>query len=132
MHNFPITRTQPKPHTDDSDPVLNTTDLPDLARQEFAKESDINQIMKRFGAGDQIMSRPFNTGDVDFDMDLLQAIDADRAVRNAWASFSPELRTKYPNLEEIFYALQNGSLVLRDGALREPIPDPSPTPEPQS
>lgn len=81
---------------------------PDMARQEFKKDADINHILKNFGVMPGIQPPTF--GSMDFDMDLQLAINTLDAVKEAHAALPDDLREKYPTVNHMLDAAASGEL----------------------
>lgn len=97
----------------------------DMARQEFKDEADINYILSRYG-----ISAPRGAptyGEWDDTLDLQVALESVRDARYAYYQLPPELRDKFPRMEDMLTALENGSLVIKDGP--EPTIDKAATTE---
>lgn len=78
-------------------------------RQEFKDETDINNIMKRFGQTGMIATRQMEWGkEIDESIDLQQAIGAINQARAATFNVPPELKTKYPNWQTLLNAAESG------------------------
>lgn len=88
--------------------ALDCSDLPDMARQEFKDETDVNKILQRYGI-DGMLRKP-EYGEVDYNMDLQQSIDAIRDAERAIAKLPPELREKYGTWEKLFAGAYNGGV----------------------
>ena len=103
--------------------VLTDASKGDTARQEFKEESDINYMLSRFG-----ITQPRGTptyGEWDDSIDLQMALESVREAREGFNRLPKELRDKFPRMEDILRAVDNGSLVIKD----EPAPEPTKTPE---
>ena len=95
----------------------------DVARQEFAKEADINHMLSRFGVVPERGSPTY--GEWDDTLDLQQAIASVAEAREAFADLPKEIRSKFNNMEELIQAYNNGSFVIKQGD--EPAPPKSET-----
>lgn len=95
----------------------------DTARQEFAQEADINYMLSRFGVTAPRGAPTY--GEIDYTLDLQQAIDSVREARAGYETLPVELRRKFPSMERMLAAIDDGSLVIKD---EEPPPD-GPTPQ---
>lgn len=96
---------------------------PDMARQEFKEEADINYMLSRFG-----ITQPRGTptyGEWDDTIDLQSALQSVSDARSAFNQLDKTLRDKFPRMEDLLVALENGSLVIKN----EEAPAPVPTPE---
>lgn len=94
----------------------------DTARQEFKQEADINYMLSRFG-----ITPPRGTptyGQTDDTLDLQTAIQAVREAQAGYRTLPKELRDKFPSMEAMLAAIDNGSLVLKaeEPAPAEPLP----------
>lgn len=88
---------------------LDTSDRPDLTRQEFREEADTNYLLSRFGVNVPMQRTP-QFGEIDFDLDLHSAhIAVDRA-QNAWYQLSEDLREKYKDPAGMLDAMNSGQL----------------------
>lgn len=111
------------PTIDASDGALSELDgqiyeNKDVARQEFAKDADINYMLSRFGVT-PTRGAPIY-GEWDDTINLQQALTAVNEARLAYADLPPELKNKFNSMEELLTAYHNGSLVISDGEV--PIP----------
>lgn len=85
----------------------------DRTRQEFAEESDVNVILRRFGAGGFEM-RPVHYGVQDTDLDLQAVYTAAAVSEDAWAKLPGHLRKRYSGWPELLAAMERGEAVLVD------------------
>lgn len=85
----------------------------DMARQEFAKDADINYMLSRFGVT-PVRGAP-TYGEWDDSLDLQQAIASVAEARMAYNDLPEKLREKFNSMEDILKAYNNGSLVIKDG-----------------
>lgn len=95
-----------------------TYESKDVARQEFAKEADINYMLSRFGVTPERGAPTY--GEWDDSLDLQQAIMSVTEARAAYADLPKELRDKFGSMEQLIEAYMNGSLVIKDGDV--PVP----------
>lgn len=102
----------------------------DRTRQEFAEETDVNVILRRFGAGG-FESRPVSYGVQDMNLDLQGVYESVRFADEAWEKLPAHLRKKYPAWPELLDAMERGeaTLVDPDGVVvpppvRDPVGDP--------
>lgn len=106
------------PTIDASDGALiegqwDVTENKDRARQEFAKEADINYMLSRFGV---VPGRGTPTyGEWDDSLDLQQALTSVAEARVAYADLPEELKNRFKSMEDLLKAYNNGSLVIKDG-----------------
>lgn len=84
----------------------------DTARQEFAKEADINHMLSRFGVVPERGTPTF--GEWDETLDLQQAITSVAEAKAAFERLPEELRKKFNNMEEVLAAYNNGGLVIKN------------------
>lgn len=85
----------------------------DRARQEFAEESDVNVILRRFGAGG-FQVRPVQYGIQDLDLDLQSVYDSASVASEAWEKLPERLRNRYAGWPELIQAVEAGEASLRD------------------
>jgi len=90
----------------------------DTARQEFAKEADINNMLSKFGITPERGAPTF--GEWDDTLDLQQAIASVTEARAAYADLPEALRNRFNSMEELLAAYNNGALVIKDGEV--PVP----------
>lgn len=98
------------------EPTIDASDRPgnrDTARQEFAKEADINYMLSRFGITPQRGAPTY--GEWDDSLDLQQAIASVQEARAAYRDLPDALKKKFNSMEELLAAYHNGSLVIKDG-----------------
>lgn len=94
------------------------TENKDMARQEFAKEADINYMLHKFGITPERGAPTY--GEWDDTIDLQTALQATAEARAAYADLPKELKDKFNNIEELQLAYQNGSLVIKEGDVPTP------------
>lgn len=111
------------PTIDCSEPRPDGSKNEDMARQEFKDEADINYMLTRFGIT-QPRGAP-TYGEWDDSIDLQTAIESVREAREGYKTLPEEMRDKFKSMEDMLTAIDNGSLVIKDGD----IPEPKPTPE---
>lgn len=87
----------------------------DMARQEYAKDADINYMLSRFGITPERGAPTF--GEWDDTIDLQQALASVAEARAAFSEIPEELRKKFSSMEELLTAYGNGSLVIKDGEI---------------
>lgn len=95
----------------------------DVARQEFAKEADINHMLSRFGIVPERGSPTF--GEWDDTIDLQQALASVEEAKMAYQDLPEEIRKKFNNMEELLHAYHNGSFIIKQGD--EPTPQKTQT-----
>lgn len=91
----------------------NGTENKDSARQEFAKEADINYMLSKFGITPERGAPTF--GEWDDTIDLQQALASVTEAQAAFKALPDALRNKFQSMEEILKAYHNGSLEIKDG-----------------
>lgn len=84
------------------------SDLPDLARQEFKDESDVNKVLARYGVAG--INQQLEYSIVDYDMDLQQSISAIREAERAILKLPPELQAKFNTWERLMGGAYSGDL----------------------
>lgn len=93
----------------------------DVTRQEFKDEADINYMLSRFG-----ITQPRGTptyGEWDDTVDLQSALQSVHDARVAYKELPQNLRDKFPRMEDLLTAVENGSLVIKnEEAPKEPTP----------
>lgn len=102
------------------DETLDASDRPgnrDRARQEHKDEADINYMLSRFGITQPRGAPTYGT--TDDSIDLQTAIESVREAREGYERLPAELRAKFPSMEDMLKAIDNGSLVIKD----EPLPE---------
>lgn len=90
----------------------------DMARQEFAKDADINHMLNKFGITPERGAPTY--GEWDDTVDLQQALAAVTEAKTAYGDLPQELKNKFASMEELLKAYNNGSLVITEGDA--PIP----------
>lgn len=78
-----------------------------LTRQEFKDEADLNILLGRFGV-DGLQHRQPQFGEIDYNMDLQQALAARDAVSRANFRVPEELREKYPDGHAVLAGVESG------------------------
>lgn len=89
--------------------AIQCTEKEDRARQEFAKDADINLLLKRFGLNLPVRHPEY--GVVDFDLDLQGAYRAVAEARAGYDQLPAHLRERYPSWEAIVRAIEAGEEV---------------------
>lgn len=114
-------------------PQIDCSDLPDMTRQEFKLEADINTIVNRFGLTGQIALRQPVFGERNFDIDLHTGFLAIEEAQRGFLSLPRELRAKYRNPQGLLNAVHDGSFKtdLQEIATRPEAPPPEPPIVPQ-
>lgn len=93
-------------------------DSPTAARQEFAADADINQVLRRLGA-----LPPVPQGGVfDFDVTLQQSLHAAKESEAAFAELPKEIRDRYGNWAGVLSAVDRGEITFAKKA--EPEAEP--------
>lgn len=82
----------------------------DRTRQEFKAETDINVLIKKFGVPQSGRQMMFT--DVDYTIDLQQAMASIQEARQAHAKLPDNLRARYPNWRDLLNALDRGELTI--------------------
>lgn len=90
----------------------------DMARQEFAKDADINHMLSKFGITPERGAPTF--GEWDDSIDLQQALTSVAEAKAAFKDLPDELKKKFNNIEELLTAYNRGDLIIKDG--EAPIP----------
>lgn len=83
----------------------------DMARQEFKADADITSMLARFGV--MTPQRPLQFGEVDFSIDLQQAISAVTEAKRVWERMPPEIKADFPTWQTLLNAANSGELKLR-------------------
>lgn len=96
-------------------------DAKPITRQEFKDEADINKLFKRFGAA--LFTQPNSFSEVDWTIDLQQALTAIDEAKHAWRNLPENLRAKYTDWRQLLNALENGRLTIHP---EEPTPPKPP------
>lgn len=104
---------------------LDCSDLPDMTRQEFKDEADINNLMTRYGVTGA-PQRPTVFGEVDYDQDLQQAKQALHDAQRAWEHLPQNIKEKYRGWRSLFTAIENGTFEMPAETPAEPIPEAQP------
>lgn len=84
------------------------TGTEDMARQEFAAEVNINNILTKHGV--PLSTRQPTFGAFNYDMDLHQATATIREAQAAFTRLPKELREKYRNWAGVLEAVERGEL----------------------
>lgn len=80
---------------------------PELTRQEFKDEANLNILLARFGVNQQVRQNA-NFTEVDYNLDLQTALGAIDAARRANMKVPEELRAKYPNWLAVLEGAETG------------------------
>lgn len=91
----------------------------DMARQEFANEADINYMLSRFNVT-QPRGAP-QYGEWDDTIDLQIALESVRTAREGYDTLPDNLKERFPRMEDLLRAVENGSLVLKDEKAPTPV-----------
>lgn len=103
---------------------------PDLARQEFRQTTDINFILSRHGAaGLRAAQMGAQINEVNYDLDLQQALAAVAAARIAHRKMSKATKEKYPTWQSLLNAVEAGEFTMPKPE-GEDAPKPEETPKP--
>lgn len=89
--------------------ALDCSDMPDLARQEFKDETDVNKILARYGVNAPMREAQYGL-EVDYNLDLQQSLAAIYAAQDAIRKLPPDLRAKYPDWQTAMQGIYNGTL----------------------
>lgn len=82
--------------------------MPDMTRQEFKDETNVNWLLQRYGVN--IPQKPIQYGQVNFDLDLQQATSAVQEVKRVYARMPDEVKKKYPTWQALLLAIENGTV----------------------
>lgn len=108
---------------------------PDLARQEFRQTTDINFILSRHGAaGLRAAQLGAQINEVNYDLDLQQALAAVAAARMAHRKMSKATKEKYPTWQSLLNAVEAGEFTMpKEGeeSTRVDSETPAETPKPK-
>lgn len=85
----------------------------DMARQEFAKEADINTILSKFGVDSFTNRRPQFVA-TDWSLDLQTALDATAATNRAFKDLPDDVKKDFPTPEAMLNGIVTGVLKFRD------------------
>lgn len=85
----------------------------DMTRQEFKAECDTETILRRYGA---FPSPPVGAygAEIDFDLDLQGALQAQRVARIEYMRAPADLRLKYRSYGEFVRAIERGEIGIRE------------------
>lgn len=89
------------------DTALDCSDMPDMTRQEFKAETDVNTILARYGIDG--IKRPPEYSEIDYNLDLQQSLEAIRDAEQAIAKLPAEIYVKYPTWEQLLTGAFNGN-----------------------
>lgn len=78
-----------------------------LTRQEFKEEADINFILNRYGVNAAVRTDG-QYREIDYNLDLQQALAAIQSARVATTHVPEELRDKYPNWVAVLNGAETG------------------------
>lgn len=82
--------------------------MPDMARQEFKDETDVNKVLARYGIDG--LPRTPEYSEVDYNLDLQSALESIRDAERAIQKLPPELREKYDTWERLLAGAYNGGV----------------------
>lgn len=108
--------------------AIDFTGTEDMARQEFKLEADINVLLQRFGV--QTPQRRVTFGEVDFGLDLQQALSAVDQATTAHRNLPQALRAEFPTWQSVLNALVTGALKIRLAEHKAANPGENPPKEP--
>lgn len=104
---------------------IDCSDAEDMARQEFKEETDINNILRRFGLNG-FLNNDGRYTDTDYTIDLQSALTTISDARQTFEDLPANIREKYPTMPKLVNALENGTF---DKALLNPATPPQPVTE---
>lgn len=108
---------------------LTTDHLPDLARQEFKNEADINSVIRRVGPDGLIHKQGAIYTETDFGLDLQSALTMVADMKAAHRRLPRALREEYPTWVNLIAGIESGTFQ-RELLNQQPEPAPEPEPEP--
>lgn len=91
-------------------PVVDCSTQPDMARQEFKDEADINVLLRKFGVRVLERSTQPIMQDIDFTLDLQGAYDAREQVQQVHSQLPEEVRNLYPTWADLLNAIERGEI----------------------
>jgi hypothetical protein len=86
---------------------IDFTGVEEITRQEFKDDADLNILLARFGVNTPVRQMKYGE-DIDYTMDLQQALSAVEAARRTEHTIPNELRHKYTNWRDILNAAETG------------------------
>lgn len=101
----------------------------DLTRQEFKMDSDVNEILGRYGVDSPVQARIPQFGEVDWDLDLHSAHIAFSNAQRAFYELPEVLQEKYKGTGPMLDAMNSGELARDLQAIRDEADKPSPEPD---
>lgn len=110
--------------------ALDTSDLPDLTRQEFREEADVNHLLARYGIGGLPQRTPRWGEEIDFDMDLQSAYISTQGAMRAWAHLPADLKTEFPTWQDLLNGYVSGKYQEAKKAYDDRKKDEARPPEP--
>lgn len=87
--------------------ALDCSNLPDMTRQEFKDESDVNKVLARYGVNTPMREPTYMS--VDYNQDLQQALDAISTAQEAIRQLPDPLRAKYGSWDRLMTGLYDGT-----------------------
>jgi len=110
MNNTPAERTQVDGKQDAySDAAgIDFSDTELMTRQEFKDEADLNILLSRFGVNTMVRTDGRYGSEVDYNLDLAQALAAIESARRANLAVPDELREKYTDWRSVLNAAESG------------------------
>lgn len=90
---------------------IHCTPEEDRTRQEFRDEVDVNMIVLRAGGGLPLQN-PVIYGEVNYDLNLQDALEAVSSARQAWAKQPDEVRARFTGFPDLYDAVASGRVVL--------------------
>lgn len=101
------------------------------ARQEFAKDADVNHIVAKYGI--DAFNKNHTYGEINFDLDLASALRTVQQGRETYDTLPLSIRQKYTfNSPEFLKALADGTLGTEIDALAKPPAKPPEPPTPEA
>lgn len=100
----------------------------DRARQEFKKETEVNDILRRFGVTGATQQRQGTFGEQDFTLDLQQALSAIEQTKAAYRDMPNDLQRRYPTWQRFLNAIERGDLTLHQTDPEQKIVPPEQAP----
>lgn len=82
----------------------------DLARQEDKAGADINQLIARYGGFAGLNRVAIPNAEIDYTVDLQDALSAISDAKHAWRRLPTHLREKYSNWQQLLAAIESGEL----------------------
>lgn len=93
---------------------------PDLARQEYKNEADINYTLSRFGITNTRGTPIY--GETNDSLDLQMALESTRDAKAAFAQLDPQIQKRFGNVNTLLDAVENGDFVISQDKAPEETP----------